>query len=133
MSKYVIVSRHKGAVEFICKKAGVFFASEIAEEMDDYLEGFSCWMTSGNDSVTVGYDGHKDHGPMCGPRVLSSATADDVKGKIVYGNLPMHLAVHAAEVRVVEFSGDAPRGAEYTIEDMVAAGAHISCYRVSNI
>lgn len=64
--------------------------------------------------------------------VLASATADDVRGRIVYGNVPLFLAEEAAEVRVVEFTGAPPRGAEYGIEEMRAAGARISTYTVVN-
>lgn len=62
--------------------------------------------------------------------VLASATADDVRGAIVGGNLPLHLAAEAAIVVAVEFRGDAPRGAEYSIEEMRAAGAHLRAYQV---
>lgn len=62
--------------------------------------------------------------------VIASATADDVRGKAVYGNLPLHLAAEAAVVYAVEFDGQAPRGAEYTLDDMHAAGAKLVRYRV---
>ena len=63
--------------------------------------------------------------------VLASATAEDVDGAIVAGNLPLHLAALAAEVIAVEFdSGSAPRGTEYTLEDMEASGARLVRYRV---
>lgn len=65
--------------------------------------------------------------------VIESATADDVRGKIVYGNLPLHLASKAHTVCAVEFYNHAPRGLEYTLEDMITAGAHITQYRVSAI
>ena len=62
--------------------------------------------------------------------VMASVNAEDVAGQRVFGNLPMHLAALAAEVNVVEFSGDAPRGTEYTAEQMRSAGARIVRYRV---
>jgi len=61
------------------------------------------------------------------------ATADDVRGKIVYGNIPMHLAALAAKCCAIEFSGTPPRGREYTLQDMLAAGASISCYVVKKV
>lgn len=65
--------------------------------------------------------------------VLASVTADDVRGKRVYGNLPLHLAAVASrsgEYWALEFDGAAPRGAEYTLDDMRAAGAKLVRYRV---
>jgi hypothetical protein len=62
--------------------------------------------------------------------VLGSANPDDVRGKIVAGNLPLNLAALAAEVVAVEFSGSAPRGAEYGLTEMEAAGARLRRYRV---
>jgi len=62
--------------------------------------------------------------------VLASATADDVRGKHVVGNLPLSLAAEAAMVSAFEFTGPQPRGAEYTVADMVAAGARLRTYAV---
>jgi len=62
--------------------------------------------------------------------VLAVATADDVRGRRVVGNLPMHLAALAAEVVAVEFDGDPPRGQEYDLAAMDAAGARLVSYRV---
>lgn len=62
--------------------------------------------------------------------VVISATPDDVRGKVVAGNLPLHLAALAAEVVAVEFAGDPPRGHEYGTEEMRAAGAYLARYRV---
>ena len=59
-----------------------------------------------------------------------SATADVVRGKIVYGNIPLHLAALAAEVVAVEFSGAPPRGTEYGLAEMDAAGARLVRYVV---
>lgn len=61
--------------------------------------------------------------------VIEQATAADVEGKDVYGNIPLHLAALAATVHVVEFK-DPPRGAEYTVDDMRAAGATLRAYTV---
>lgn len=62
--------------------------------------------------------------------VIASVTADDVRGVVVAGNLPLHLAREAAEVWAVEFAGTPPRGTEYTLEDMGAAGARLTPYIV---
>lgn len=61
--------------------------------------------------------------------VIAQATAADIRGKVVYGNVPMHLAAEAALVCAIEFDTP-PRGAEYTMADMVAAGARIRAYTV---
>ena len=65
--------------------------------------------------------------------VLASATVADVQDKVVYGNLPFHLACHASVVYAVEFAGNAPRGAEYTLDDMVNAGATLRAYTVREV
>ena len=62
--------------------------------------------------------------------VVAEATEADVRGAIVYGNLPLHLAALADAVVAVEFTGPAPRGTEYTLADMRAAGARLRVYRV---
>lgn len=62
--------------------------------------------------------------------LLASATADDVQGKEVAGVLPMHLAALTHRFYAVEFNTP-PRGAEYTIEEMRAAGARITPYAVA--
>jgi len=64
--------------------------------------------------------------------VLASATAEQVRDAIIAGNLPLHLAVEAREVWAVEFAGSAPRGAEYGLDEMRAAGARIAKYAVAH-
>ncbi len=66
-------------------------------------------------------------------RLVASATAADVAGSIVAGNVPLHLAALAAEVICVEFRGDAPRGTEYGVAEMRAAGAQLRRYRVESL
>lgn len=62
--------------------------------------------------------------------VIESATPDHVRDKVVYGNLPLPLACLAREVWVVEFEGTPPRGQEYTLADMLDAGASLRPYVV---
>ena len=63
--------------------------------------------------------------------ILASATADDVRGKDVAGNLPLDLAAEARVVRAIVYpAGRAPRGSEYTLEDMYEAGAAIKAFYV---
>lgn len=62
--------------------------------------------------------------------VIEQATEEHVRGCIVAGNLPLHLAALAAEVWAVEFSGPPPRGQEYDLAAMEAAGARLVPYRV---
>jgi len=62
--------------------------------------------------------------------VRPAVGVEDVRGRVVLGNLPLHLAQYAAEVWAIEFSGAAPRGAEYTAADMEAAGARLAWYVV---
>lgn len=62
--------------------------------------------------------------------VVAQATPEDVAGKVVVGNVPLHLAARAVEVRAVEFTGTPPRGQEYGPAEMEAAGAVLRCYIV---
>lgn len=62
--------------------------------------------------------------------VLESATADDIRGAVAAGNLPLHLASLAAMVIAVEFAGAPPRGTEYGLPEMEAAGARLVPYVV---
>lgn len=65
--------------------------------------------------------------------VMASVTAEDVAGKCVVGNVPLHLAAAAASVVVIEFTGAPPRGQEYTLAEMDAAGAHLARYEVRRV
>jgi len=63
--------------------------------------------------------------------VLASATADDVRGADVAGNLPLDLAAEARVVRAIVYpEGRAPRGAEYTVEQIYECGAAIKSFYV---
>jgi hypothetical protein len=62
--------------------------------------------------------------------VLASAGPEDVRGARVFGNLPLHLAALAVEVWAIEFRGDPPRGQEYGLAEMDAAGAYLASYVV---
>lgn len=62
-------------------------------------------------------------------KVIAQASADDVRGMDVYGNLPLHLAAVAWTVWAIEFDTP-PRGLEYTLDDMRKAGARLQAYTV---
>jgi len=63
--------------------------------------------------------------------VLSgNVTAEDVAGRIVVGNLPMHLAQYAKEYWAVEFTGTPPRGQEYGEKELIEAGLNLCKYEV---
>jgi len=62
--------------------------------------------------------------------VMAEATPDDVRGKVVFGNVPFHLAAAARMVVAVQFTGKPPRSREYDVEDMEKAGAHLQAYIV---
>jgi putative CRISPR-associated protein (TIGR02620 family) len=92
MRDYVIVTRHKGAVE---------------------------WLAS------LGIKGP----------VLDHATRKDVAGKIVIGNIPLHLAEVAKEVWAISLP-DLPkhlRGRDISADEMNQYGAYIRRYRVTRI
>jgi hypothetical protein len=65
--------------------------------------------------------------------VASAASAADVEGKTVYGNLPLRLAALAREVYAVEFAGSPPRGQEYSLDAMLEAGAKLTRYVVTTM
>ena len=62
--------------------------------------------------------------------ITGNATIDDVRDRVVFGNLPLNLARYADAVFAVEFLGDAPRGQEYSLQDMCAAGAYLRGYKI---
>jgi hypothetical protein len=114
--EYVIVSRHKAAIEFIASYAAPDMGPAIIE----------------HGRIIVNRSGQEGGGCTYIP-VLASATEKDVSGKIVIGNLPLHLAAKAAKIVAVEFTGDPPRGQEYTYDDMVSAGAVLRTYGVERL
>lgn len=113
--EFVIVSRHPAAIQFI--------ASAIDGEVRSNDPAF--------DGPVVLYV--NQFGDNSFARIVAAANAEDVRGRIVYGNLPLHLAALAAEVRAIEFAGAPPRGLEYSLEDMVAAGAKIVAYKILDL
>lgn len=148
MTDRIIVSRHRAAIEFIARElGGTYDASQpYASYAALHYRGQETvqqvrLVVSQRDTETI--------------PVLASATADDVHGKIVYGTLPLHLAALAAEVYAIKFQlpcdacngqggdaacycggtgladGPAPRGAEYTLAEMDAAGARLVRYLVT--
>lgn len=63
--------------------------------------------------------------------VVATATPELVRGKVVAGNLPLDLAAEAREVYAIIFPpGKAPRGQEYTLEQMIEAGARLERFVV---
>ena len=67
--------------------------------------------------------------------VIEQATADDVAGKVVIGNLPMHLAAEAHQVGSIDLPGLAreQRGRDLTPEEMDVAGACVRWYIVAAV
>ena len=65
-------------------------------------------------------------------RVITHATPEDVRGKDVYGVLPLHLAALARSVHMVDMPDLRPdqRGKDLNPADMNAAGARIVAYVV---
>lgn len=117
MSDRVIVSRHSAAIEFIARSLG-------GEVFDAIVKV---------PNVTRGVSDHHDcYGSNEASiiPIVATASPDDVRGRIAYGNLPLHLAALAAKVYVIEFAGTPPRGQEYTLADMLAAGARLVSYGV---
>jgi putative CRISPR-associated protein (TIGR02620 family) len=65
--------------------------------------------------------------------VVTEATPDAVRGAIVYGNLPLHLAALADEVWAVGFMTPPPRGVELDRATMEECGVHVAGYKVMEL
>lgn len=91
----VVVSRHNATIEFIARELGGIVDGDRIILNNPTLCDFcsegerTCCTCHLNESMSI--------------PILSSATAEDVAGKIVYGNLPMHLAALAAGVLENEY------------------------------
>lgn len=117
MSGRVIVSRHRATIGWIARQ----LETEGVES--------SVWIDGETPSVVLRMPQDVEIIPV----ITGDATPADVAGKAVYGNLPYHLACHATEVRPVQFRGQLPRGADYTVEQMEAAGVYLGRYRVVDL
>lgn len=71
---------------------------------------------------------------ITGP-VIAQAAPEDVRGKVVIGNLPLHLAALAARVGSIDLPNlaAADRSRDLTPEEMAAAGACINWYEVKAV
>lgn len=67
--------------------------------------------------------------------VIAQATAEDVRGKVVVGNLPLHLAALALRVGSIDLPNlaAADRGRDLTPAEMDAAGASVQWYEVKAV
>ena len=67
-------------------------------------------------------------------KIIEHATAEDVKGKDVYGVLPLHLAALANTITSVDLNLPAEmRGKELTISDVGEYFNSLTTYKVSKI
>lgn len=72
-------------------------------------------------------------------RVMDRATADDVRGNVVFGVLPLELAAEAAEVWTIRFSSPDARTrlsetkGDIPFDEMDALGAELVGFRVQSI
>ncbi|HEV3259944.1 MAG TPA: CRISPR-associated protein Csx16 [Gemmataceae bacterium] len=128
MSDRIIVSRHRAAVEFIARELGGRYLPDASAVMIRWFRGHVVVTHRVDPASPSGQCGQTVWTEMI--EVVDHADAGRVRGKIVYGNLPLHLAALAHEVVVVEFAGAPPRGQEYTLADMDAAGARLVRYVV---
>ena len=69
---------------------------------------------------------------ITGPVISGNATPEDVAGKVVIGNLPLHLAALAHQVGSIDLPGlrRDQRGGDLSVDEMVAAGAVVRWYAV---
>ena len=113
----VVVSRHPAAIKFIAEYLG---NAEADIDKNRIL------LFSSTENLEVGE--HSDE-----IRVIKEASKEDIKDKIVYGNLPLDLAAHAKSVYSVLFEKNPPRGKELTLDNMVEAGATIRKFKVEEV
>ena len=67
-------------------------------------------------------------------RFVAHATEDDVRGKHVIGNLPLHLAAKAAKVTIISMDlNPAQRGKDLSPAQMNEAGATLQTFMVEEI
>lgn len=68
-------------------------------------------------------------------KVIAHATADDVRGCEVYGNLPLHLAAEAASVTIISLPDLRPdqRGKDLSPAEMDTTGAHLESFEVRRV
>lgn len=118
----IIVSRHASAIQFIART--LWGEGNYAVQEDAGKPVAVVRLDFGNPEFPEGQGVEEIP-------VLAQVKAEDVQGKVVYGNLPLHLASLAHHTVAVEFSGDPPRGQEYSLEDMLAAGAYLQAYYVT--
>lgn len=125
MNYDLIVTRHPGTLHWLGKY--LFPSEHLAHVCPAALE----WSYFGPEPGSAEWDDARG-GPAVyrSIPVMAEVTPDDVRGKHVVGNLPLHLAALAASVTAVEFAGPPPRGREYGAEEMEAAGARLVKYHV---
>lgn len=111
----VTVSRHPAAIQFVARHLGGTYNDGNATGLSPCIH------------VPDGKGG--DHLVA----VLASARPEDVRGRVVYGNLPLHLACLASEIVAIEFSNVPPRGQEYSLKEMDEAGAMLRRYKVTTV
>lgn len=143
----LIVSRHPGALQWLATQLplsdsdiGYRACWEVAETRNALVkvrpllpdEADAAAVRDGN----VNEDGSAQVWPtmetyeMARIPVLAEAAPDDVRGRHVVGNLPLHLAALCVSITAIEFAGAPPRGAEYGVAEMEAAGARLAEYSV---
>lgn len=112
----LIVSRHAGAIRWLCAHL---------------LPNHHRALIDGDTLVWVPIEHDEENTPYLRIPVFAEATPELVADKIVCGNLPLWLACQCRAVIAIEFGGTAPRGAEYTADDMETSGAKLVAYRVT--
>ena len=73
-------------------------------------------------------------GLMVGAEVLPHAAAEQIRGKVVIGNLPLALAAEAEVVLAPTYEVPAElRGQELTAEQLEALGCHLEAFQVTKV
>jgi hypothetical protein len=143
----IIVSRHPGAWEWLAKTLGgqlrrkrvggtpyvafIRFNRSAADRLNRQWREECGWTFSGLTLQPPDGLVWTDTSDHVGIGIVPGATPDMVRGRIVYGNLPLALCSLATCVYSIEFTRSAHRGDEWTAETMEFAGAQLTGYRVT--
>lgn len=119
LNQAIVVCRHPGAIDW------------IAQQLHNKFH--KSWYQPHISSATIewhtlGIEGGEEVLDSI-PLIRGNASDEQVRGKIVIGVLPFHLAAEAVQVYAIEFGTVPPRGTEYSAKDMENAGARLTSFR----
>jgi hypothetical protein len=73
---------------------------------------------------------HKHYPESLKANTTEVITAEEARGRVLWGIVPLNIAAMAKEVKAIQFPYFPPRGEVYSLEDMEKAGAILVSYTV---